>query len=127
MRGGCFGRPVFHVSIGNSDHENKDFGRDFIRRRNPDRRRLFRNHPRTGPTYATRQVIQTNLKNLPGQQVLLFASTRQPGFRSPLHMHPEGRFAGSGLIQQDPTSVYGRSGAAFEGRTHLEARSRGGS
>ncbi len=42
------------------------------------------------PTYATRQVIQADLKNLPGQEVLLFASTWQPGFRLPLHMHPEG-------------------------------------
>jgi quercetin dioxygenase-like cupin family protein len=42
------------------------------------------------PTYATRQVMQTDLKNLPGQEVLIFASTWQPGFRLPLHMHPEG-------------------------------------
>ena len=42
------------------------------------------------PTYATRQVIQADLKNLPGQEVVLFASTWQPGFRLPLHMHPEG-------------------------------------
>jgi quercetin dioxygenase-like cupin family protein len=42
------------------------------------------------PTYATRQVIQADLKNLPGQEVLLFASTWQPGFALPLHMHPEG-------------------------------------
>jgi quercetin dioxygenase-like cupin family protein len=42
------------------------------------------------PTLATKQVFQTDLKNLPGQEVLLFASTWQPGFRLPLHMHPEG-------------------------------------
>jgi quercetin dioxygenase-like cupin family protein len=42
------------------------------------------------PTYATKQVLQTDLKNLPGQEVLIFASTWQPGFRLPLHMHPEG-------------------------------------
>ena len=42
------------------------------------------------PTLATRQVFQTDLKNLPGQEVLLFASTWQPGFPLPLHMHPEG-------------------------------------
>ena len=42
------------------------------------------------PTLATRQVFQTDLNNLPGQEVLLFASTWQPGFRLPLHMHPEG-------------------------------------
>src|SRR5204862_472666 len=28
--------------------------------------------------------------NLPGQEVLLFASTWPPGFRLPLHMHPDG-------------------------------------
>ena len=42
------------------------------------------------PTYATRQIFQTDLNNLPGQEVLLFASTWQPGFALPLHMHPEG-------------------------------------
>ena len=42
------------------------------------------------PTYATKQVIQADLKNLPGQEVLVYASTWQPGFRLPLHMHPEG-------------------------------------
>jgi quercetin dioxygenase-like cupin family protein len=42
------------------------------------------------PTLATRQVFQTDLNNLPGQEVLLFASTWQPGFALPLHMHPEG-------------------------------------
>ena len=39
---------------------------------------------------ATRQIFQTDLNNLPGQEVLLFASTWQPGFALPLHMHPEG-------------------------------------
>ena len=42
------------------------------------------------PRLATRQVFQTDLNNLPGQEVLLFASTWQPGFALPLHMHPEG-------------------------------------
>ena len=42
------------------------------------------------PALATRQVFQTDLNNLPGQEVLLYASTWQPGFRLPLHMHPEG-------------------------------------
>lgn len=39
---------------------------------------------------ATKQIFQTDLNNLPGQEVLLFASTWQPGFALPLHMHPEG-------------------------------------
>jgi quercetin dioxygenase-like cupin family protein len=42
------------------------------------------------PPHVTRQVIQQDLNNMPGQEVLLFASTWQPGFRLPLHMHPEG-------------------------------------
>jgi quercetin dioxygenase-like cupin family protein len=42
------------------------------------------------PALTTRQVFRTDLNNLPGQEVLLFASTWQPGFALPLHMHPEG-------------------------------------
>lgn len=42
------------------------------------------------PKHVVRQVYQTDLNNLPGQEVLLFASTWQPGFALPLHMHPEG-------------------------------------
>jgi quercetin dioxygenase-like cupin family protein len=30
------------------------------------------------------------LNNLPGQEMLIFASTWQPGFRLPQHMHPNG-------------------------------------
>ena len=40
--------------------------------------------------YATQQVVKINLNNLPGQEMLIFASTWQPGFRLPLHMHPNG-------------------------------------
>ena len=39
---------------------------------------------------ATKHIFQTDLSNLPGQEVLQFASTWQPGFALPLHMHPEG-------------------------------------
>ena len=42
------------------------------------------------PAYQTREVIRTDLKNLPGLEVLIISSTWQPGFRLPLHMHPEG-------------------------------------
>jgi quercetin dioxygenase-like cupin family protein len=42
------------------------------------------------PAHVTKQIVQTDLNNLPGQEVLVFASTWQPGFRLPLHMHPEG-------------------------------------
>src|ERR1700759_5082899 len=42
------------------------------------------------PALAVKQIFQADLNNLPGQEVLLFASTWQPGFRLPLHMHPEG-------------------------------------
>ena len=43
-----------------------------------------------GPQYETKQVLRTDLKNLPGQELLIFASTWQPGYRLPLHMHPDG-------------------------------------
>jgi quercetin dioxygenase-like cupin family protein len=42
------------------------------------------------PQYQTKQVLQTDLNNLPGQEIIVFASTWQPGFRLPLHMHPNG-------------------------------------
>jgi quercetin dioxygenase-like cupin family protein len=42
------------------------------------------------PLYATKQIFQTDLNNLPGQEVLIFSSTWQPGFKLPLHMHPNG-------------------------------------
>jgi quercetin dioxygenase-like cupin family protein len=42
------------------------------------------------PAYATRQIIQTDLNNLPGQEALIFTSTWQPGFRLPWHLHPDG-------------------------------------
>lgn len=42
------------------------------------------------PQYQTEQVLQTDLSNLPGQEIIVFASTWQPGFRLPLHMHPNG-------------------------------------
>ena len=40
--------------------------------------------------YQTRELIRTDLKNLPGQEAIIFSSEWQPGFRLPLHMHPEG-------------------------------------
>jgi quercetin dioxygenase-like cupin family protein len=43
-----------------------------------------------GPQYVTKPVLRTDLNNLPGQEVLIFASTWQPGFALPLHMHPNG-------------------------------------
>jgi hypothetical protein len=42
------------------------------------------------PQYQTKQVLQTDLNNLPGQEIVVFAATWQPGFRLPLHMHPNG-------------------------------------
>jgi quercetin dioxygenase-like cupin family protein len=41
-------------------------------------------------TLATKQVFQSDLQNLPGQEVLIFTSDWQPGFRLPLHQHPGG-------------------------------------
>jgi quercetin dioxygenase-like cupin family protein len=43
-----------------------------------------------GPQYETKQILQADLKNLPGQEILVFVSTWQPGFRLPLHVHPNG-------------------------------------
>jgi quercetin dioxygenase-like cupin family protein len=40
--------------------------------------------------YATNQILRTDLTNLPGQELAIFSSTWQPGFRLPLHMHPNG-------------------------------------
>jgi quercetin dioxygenase-like cupin family protein len=42
------------------------------------------------PQYVTKQILQTDLNNLPGQEALIFTSTWQPGFTLPLHMHPNG-------------------------------------
>ena len=38
----------------------------------------------------SRELIRTDLKNIPGQEALIFTSVWQPGFRLPLHIHPEG-------------------------------------
>ena len=46
-------------------------------------------HAQASP-YETTQILKTNLNNLPGQEMLIFVSTWQPGFRLPLHMHPNG-------------------------------------
>jgi quercetin dioxygenase-like cupin family protein len=43
-----------------------------------------------GPLYETKQVLRTDLKDLPGEELLIFSSTWQPGARLPLHMHPDG-------------------------------------
>jgi quercetin dioxygenase-like cupin family protein len=42
------------------------------------------------PEYQTKQVLQTDLNNLPGEEIIVFASTWQPGARLPLHIHPNG-------------------------------------
>lgn len=43
-----------------------------------------------GKPYETREVLKTTLNNLPGQELRVFESTWQPGFRLPLHIHPNG-------------------------------------
>ena len=40
--------------------------------------------------YVTKQVLKTDLQNIPGQEVIFFASDWPPDFRLPWHMHPEG-------------------------------------
>jgi len=46
-------------------------------------------HAQDAP-YVTRPILKQGLNNLPGQELLLFSSTWQPGFRLPLHVHPNG-------------------------------------
>jgi quercetin dioxygenase-like cupin family protein len=43
-----------------------------------------------GSRYSTTQILKTNLNNRPGQELLIFESVWQPGFRLPLHVHPNG-------------------------------------
>ena len=43
-----------------------------------------------GAGLATKLVFRSDLNNIPGQEVLVLSSTWQPGYRLPLHMHPEG-------------------------------------
>jgi quercetin dioxygenase-like cupin family protein len=43
-----------------------------------------------GPQYATSQILRNDLSNLPGQELVIYSSVWQPGFRLPLHMHPNG-------------------------------------
>ena len=42
------------------------------------------------PGYVTKQVFKTDLVNLPGQEVIIYASEWPSGFRLPLHLHEEG-------------------------------------
>ena len=42
------------------------------------------------PGYVTKQVFKTDLANLPGQEVVIYASEWPSGFRLPLHLHEEG-------------------------------------
>lgn len=42
------------------------------------------------PAYVTKEILRTDLQNLPGQEVLIFTSEWQPGFRLPWHIHPNG-------------------------------------
>jgi quercetin dioxygenase-like cupin family protein len=39
---------------------------------------------------ATKQIFKTDLANLPGQEVIIYASEWPPGFRLPLHKHEQG-------------------------------------
>ena len=45
---------------------------------------------RADPGLSNPRVDPDGPDELPGQEALIFASTWQPGFRLPLHMHPEG-------------------------------------
>ena len=49
---------------------------------------VIRAQPASG--YSTKLVSRTDLQNIPGQEVMIFASEWPSGFRLPLHMHPDG-------------------------------------
>ena len=40
--------------------------------------------------YSTNMILRTDLQNIPGQEVLIFASEWKPGAALPLHFHPDG-------------------------------------
>jgi len=42
------------------------------------------------PGFVTKQVFKTDLVNLPGQEVIIYASEWPSGFRLPWHVHQEG-------------------------------------
>jgi quercetin dioxygenase-like cupin family protein len=46
-------------------------------------------HAQVSP-FASKEIFQTDLSNLPGQEAIIFASVWQPGFRLPLHKHEGG-------------------------------------
>jgi quercetin dioxygenase-like cupin family protein len=71
-----------------------------------------------GPQYETKQLLRTDLKNLPGQELLIFASTWQPGYRLPLHMHPDGHevtyvIEGEQTFEVDGKEVVVKAGEAL--------------
>lgn len=40
--------------------------------------------------YSTKLLLQTDLDDLPGEEVLIFASDWPPGSKLPMHVHPDG-------------------------------------
>jgi quercetin dioxygenase-like cupin family protein len=40
--------------------------------------------------YSTKMLLRADLENLPGQEVLIFASDWPPGSKLPMHTHPDG-------------------------------------
>src|SRR4051794_22234919 len=47
-------------------------------------------HAQQSASLSTKLVYRTDLQNIPGQEVLIYASDWPSEFRLPLHMHPEG-------------------------------------
>ncbi len=47
-------------------------------------------YAQAGGGYATKMIFRGDLQNLPGQEVMVFSSDWNPGFRLPLHKHPNG-------------------------------------
>src|SRR5215467_11823321 len=44
----------------------------------------------TATGYSTKMILRADLEDIPGKEVLIFASEWAPGSRLPLHVHPSG-------------------------------------
>ena len=44
----------------------------------------------TASGYSTKMILRADLEDMPGKEVLIFASEWAPGFKLPMHVHPSG-------------------------------------
>src|SRR5215510_12413962 len=71
-----------------------------------------------GQQYEIKEVLRADLKNLPDQELLIFAATWQPGFRLPLHIHPDGHevtyvLEGEQTFEVDGKNIIVKAGEAL--------------